>query len=57
MDSTQRDELEVRLRKTLKEHQQEGLHLIGGTDELIARLLITIEEWEQRLPLQARKSA
>ena len=57
MDSTQRDELEVRLRETLKEHQQEGLHLIGGTDELIARLLITIEEWEQRLPLQARKSA
>jgi hypothetical protein len=57
MDTTQRDELEARLRTTLKEHQQEGLHLIGGTDELIARLLNTIEEWEQESPLRARKSA
>lgn len=57
MDSTRREELEARLRTALKEHQQEGLHLIGGADELIARLLNTIEEWEQRLPLQARKSA
>ncbi len=57
MDSTRREELEARLRTALKEHQQEGLHLIGGADELIARLLNTIEEWERRLPLQARKSA
>ncbi|HWG48722.1 MAG TPA: hypothetical protein VN669_03460 [Candidatus Acidoferrales bacterium] len=57
MDSTRRDELEIRLRKAVKEHQQEGLHLIGGTDELIARLLNTVEEWEQGLPLQARKTA
>jgi hypothetical protein len=57
MDSTRREELELRLRTTLKEHQQEGLHLIGSTDELIARILNTIEEWELGLPLQARKSA
>jgi hypothetical protein len=57
MDSTRREELELRLRRTLKEHQQEGLHMIGGTDELIARLLNTIEEWQKGLPLQARKSA
>jgi len=51
MDSTRRDELEIRLRRTLKEHQQEGLHLIGGTDQLITRLLNTLEEWQEGLPL------
>jgi hypothetical protein len=57
MDSTRRAELDLRLRATLKEHQQEGLYVIGGTEELIARLLNTIEDWEQGRSLQARKSA
>lgn len=57
MDNTRRDELETRLRNALKEHQHEGLHLIGGTDQLIARLLRAVEEWELGTPLQARKSA
>lgn len=57
MDNTRRDELETRLRNALKEHQHEGLHLIGGTDQLIARLLQAVEQWEHGTPLQARKSA
>ena len=57
MDNTRRDELETRFRSALKEHQHEGLHLIGGTDQLISRLLRAVEEWEQGLPLQARKTA
>lgn len=57
MDETRRDELEVRLRNALKEHQHEGLHLVGGTDQLIARLLRSVEDWENEIPLQAKKTA
>jgi hypothetical protein len=57
MDNTRRDELEAKLRDALKEHQHEGLHLVGGVDQLIGRLLRAVEEWEQGTPLQARKSA
>lgn len=57
MDNTRRDELETRLRNALKEHQHEGLNLVGGTDQLISRLLRAVEEWEKETPLQAKKSA
>jgi hypothetical protein len=57
MDNTRRTELEERLRDALKEHQHEGLHLVGGTDQLIVRLLRAVEEWESGAPLQAKKSA
>jgi hypothetical protein len=57
MDNTRRNELEARLRSALKEHQHEGLHLVGGSDQLITRLLRAVEDWEQGTPLQARKSA
>jgi hypothetical protein len=57
VEHTRRNELEARLRDALREHQHEGLHLIGGTDQLIARLLNAVEEWERGTALQARKSA
>lgn len=57
METARRNELEARLRDALREHQQEGLHLIGGADQLITRLLNAVEEWERGTPLQARKSA
>ena len=57
MENTRRNELEVRLRDVLKEHQHEGLHLVGGTDQLIARLLRAVEDWDSGTPLHARKSA
>lgn len=57
MDDTRRDELETRFRNALKEHQHEGLHLIGGTDQLIVRLLRAVEDWQIETPLQAKKSA
>ena len=57
MEHTRRNELEARLRDALREHQHEGLHLIGGADQLIARLLNAVEEWERETPLQTRKSA
>ncbi len=45
MDHSQRIELETKLRQTLKDHQHEGLHMVGGADQLIGRLLDTVEEW------------
>ena len=57
MEHTRRNELEARLRDALREHQHEGLHLIGGADQLIARLLSAVEEWERGTPLHARQSA
>jgi hypothetical protein len=57
MDPSQRIELEAQLRKTLKDHQHEGLHMVGGVDQLISRLLNTVEEWLDGDRKSARKSA
>jgi hypothetical protein len=57
MDYSRRDALEARLREALKEHQHEGLHVIGGTDQLIARLLRAVDEWERGVPVARQKSA
>ena len=57
MDHSQRIELEAQLRKTLKDHQQEGLHMVGGVDQLIARLLNTVEEWLEGDRKIVRKTA
>jgi hypothetical protein len=48
--------LETRIREALKEHQHEGLHMIGGVDQLVGRILTAVEEWldEERT---SRKSA
>jgi hypothetical protein len=57
MDHSQRIELEAQLRKTLKDHQHEGLHMVGGVDQLIARLLNTVEEWLEGDRKIVRKTA
>jgi hypothetical protein len=57
MDHSQRIELEARIRQTLKDHQHEGLHMIGGVDQLVNRLLNTVEEWLQADHKLTRKSA
>jgi hypothetical protein len=57
MDHSQRTELEAKLRQTLKDHQHEGLHMVGGVDQLIARLLNTVEEWLEGDRKIVRKSA
>jgi hypothetical protein len=48
--------LEAKIRAALKEHQHEGLHMIGGVDQLVGRILTAVQEWleEERT---ARKSA
>jgi len=57
MQQSCRDELEARLREVLREHQHEGLHMIGGADQLVTRLLRAIEEWEAGTPVERRKTA
>jgi hypothetical protein len=57
MDHSQRIELEAQIRQTLKDHQHEGLHMIGGVDQLVNRLLNTVEEWLQADRNLTRKSA
>jgi hypothetical protein len=59
MDQSKRDELEARLKDALKEHQREGLNMIGNVDQLVRRLVQAVEQWvdEDRLAERERKSA
>jgi len=56
MDDVKRAELETKLRNVLKQHQLDGLHMVGGVDQLIARLVRAVEEWSEGKQLE-RKSA
>jgi len=49
--------LETRIREALKEHQHEGLHLIGGVDQLVHRLVNAVDEWLQEERTAGKKSA
>ena len=57
MDHLQRIELEAQIRRTLKEHQQDGLHMIGGANQLVSRLLDTVEAWIQSDSSISKKTA
>ncbi|HEX7288089.1 MAG TPA: hypothetical protein VF532_18025 [Candidatus Angelobacter sp.] len=41
----------------MKEHQHEGLHMVGGVDQLIARLVHAVEDWAEGKPEEKRKTA
>lgn len=58
MDHARKAELENKLRLVLKEHQQEGLNMIGSADQLLHRILEAVDEWviEDR-PYTRQKSA
>ena len=49
-------QLQARLRHVLKEHQRDGLSMIGNVDKLVSSLARAIDEWlaEEKT---ARKSA
>ena len=57
MDEEKRKELEARFKQTLKEHQHEGLHMVGGVEQLIARLVSAVEDWMEGKPEERRKTA
>jgi hypothetical protein len=57
MDELRRSELENKLRRALKEHQHEGLNMIGNADQLLHRLVNAVEEFIEERPLIRQKSA
>jgi hypothetical protein len=57
MNEEKRTELEARFKEALKEHQHEGLHMVGGAEQLVARLVRTVEEWTEGRPEERRKAA
>lgn len=57
MDQSRRDELQARLREALKEHQREGLNMIGNVDQLVHRLVRAVEQWRDDELLAERKTA
>jgi len=57
MDQEKRSQLEARLRETLKNHQREGLNVIGNVDQLLARLVNAVEGWLEADSASLRKTA
>ena len=57
MDDVKRKELEAKLREALKQHQREGLNMIGNVDQLVRRLVQAVEEWTKEGRLANRKGA
>jgi hypothetical protein len=57
MDAVKHEELKARLRDAVKDHQREGLNIVGNVDQLVHRLVRTVEEWLENEPLAGKKSA
>jgi hypothetical protein len=57
MDEEERKKLEARFKQALKEHQHEGLHMVGGVEQLVARLVNAVENWMEGKPEERRKTA
>ena len=57
MSQSHQKNLEAKIREALKEHQHEGLHLIGGVDQLVHRLVSAVENWLEEERTTGRKSA
>jgi hypothetical protein len=49
--------LAARLREVLKEHQRDGLNVIGNVDKLVARLVEAVHDWENEQGKVQRRSA
>lgn len=50
-----RSELATRIREVLKDHQRDGLNMIGSVDKLVNRLVVAVNEWVDEL--HQKKSA
>lgn len=50
-------ELAARLREVLKEHQRDGLSMIGNVDKLVGSLVHAVPQWIEEEPAAERKSA
>jgi hypothetical protein len=45
------------LREVLKDHQRDGLSMIGNVEQLTRRLVQAVEGWIEHEPFVGRKSA
>lgn len=57
MDERRQSDLESKLRATLREHQHEGLNMIGNSEELVHRLVRAVSEWIEDRPVYQQRSA
>ena len=57
MDHLRKADLESKLRQALREHQHEGLNMIGNADQLLHRLVQAVEDWSEGRSLSRQKSA
>lgn len=57
MDQSRRDELEAKVKEVLREHQRDGLNMIGSVEQLSRRLVQAIERWIEQEPFVGRRSA
>ncbi|HWX53592.1 MAG TPA: hypothetical protein VN176_03260 [Verrucomicrobiae bacterium] len=57
MDHSTQTELAARLRDVLKEHQRDGLSMIGGVDKLVTSLVTAVQAWIDEGSSSGRKSA
>lgn len=57
MEQSKREELEAKLREVLKDHQRDGLSMIGNVEQLTRRLVQAVESWLEREPFAGRRSA
>ena len=57
MDHLRKADLEQKLRYALREHQHEGLNMIGNADQLLRRLVDAVEDWISEHTVGRAKSA
>jgi len=57
MDAVKHEELIAKLREAVKDHQREGLNMVGNVEQLVHRLVRAVEEWLESEPLVGKKSA
>jgi len=57
LDQEKKEELLAKLREVLKDHQRDGLSMIGNVEQLTRRLVQAVEGWIEHEPIAERKSA
>jgi Txe/YoeB family toxin of Txe-Axe toxin-antitoxin module len=50
-------ELAAKLKEVLKDHQRDGLSMIGNVDKLVGSLVRAVHQWIEEEPANTRKSA
>lgn len=54
---SQENELATSLREVLKEHQRDGLSMIGNVDKLVGSLVRAVEAWLEQERIAEKRSA